>query len=97
MTSVICADVATALRMREYDAQAVKSRLGVCCVRVRVPHTNLVAWWGVAGDRWGMVVYLGAGQLVRIGELVTNMQATTTDVEEIAMRIVIEMDEAGLE
>ena len=92
----IYADVATALRIRGYDAESVRSRHDTCCVRVAIPYSNLWAWWGIAGDRWGMVLYLGAGQLVQIGELVTNMRATTTNVEEIAGRIALEIDEAEI-
>jgi hypothetical protein len=93
----IYADIATALRDRGYDAESVRSRQDTCCVRVAIPYSNLWAWWGIADDRWGMVVYLGAGQLVQIGELMTNMEVTTTDVEKIAMRIALEMDEAELD
>ena len=98
--------IASALRARHYDAQSVRGRRGILCVRVAVPGTDCYAWWGITsawwsstttGQTWGGVLYQGPGQIVQVGEFVTTISSTTTDIEKIAEEIAIGIDEAEIE
>ena len=90
------AAIAKALRAREYNARSVRGQWRRC-VRVAVPDTDLWAWWSTATDKWGGVLYLGPGQIIQVGELTTDVSSATTDVEKIAERIAIMVDEVAIE
>ena len=98
------ATIAKALRARGYEARSVRGRWGRC-IRVAVPDTDLCAWWGIstawdattARGTWAGELYLGPGQIVQAGGLLTNIPSTETDAEKIAEGIAILMDEVELE
>ncbi len=99
------AAIAKALRTREYNARSVRGRWGRC-IRVAVPDTDLWAWWGIstawwdtttARGTWAGILYLGRGQIVNVGEFLTEISSTETDVEKIAEGIAIMVDEAEME
>ena len=99
------AKIAKALRARQYNARSVRGRRGIRCIRVAIPDTDWWAWVGTAAawwsdttmsQMWGGVVCQGPGQIVQVGELLTTISSTETDVEKIAESIARAIDEVEI-